>query len=107
MEGPLAPIQVPKKETGGVCVPQPGTEAPENLGILSLGFWLLKVLFSFIHLLWVRLLPLALPILLLQLLLQSLLQAQLFLRQQVQVKILLIFSLSFSNTISSQATGKG
>lgn len=45
----------------------------------------MQVLFSFIHLLWVRLLPLALQILLLQLLLQSLLQAQLFLRQQVQV----------------------
>lgn len=107
MEGPLAPIQVSQKETGRVRVPQPGTEAPENLGLVSVCFWLLQVLFSFIHLLWVRLLPLALQILLLQLLLQSLLQAQLFLRQQVQVKIFLIFSLSFSNTISSQATGKG
>lgn len=107
MEGSLAPIQVPKKETGGVCVPQPGTEAPENIGIVSLRLWLLKVLFSFIHLLWVRLLPFTLPILVLQLLLQSLLQAQLFLRQQVQIKILLIFSLSFSNTISSQATAEG
>lgn len=107
MEGSLAPIQVSQKETGRVRVPQPGTEAPENLGLLRICFWLLKVIFSFIHLLWVRLLPLALQILLLQLLLQSVLQAQLFLRQQVQVKVLLIFSLSFSNTVSSQATGEG
>lgn len=107
MEGSLAPIQVPQEEAGSVHVPQPCPEAPQNLGLLRIRLGILQVLLSFIHLLRVRLLPLSLQILLLQLLLQSLLQAQLFLRQQVQVKVLLFFSLSFSNTISSQATGQG
>lgn len=43
VEGPLAPIQVSQKEAGRVHVPQPGTEAPENLSLVGVRLWLLKV----------------------------------------------------------------
>lgn len=88
MEGPLAPVQVSQEEAWGVGLPEPGTEASENLSLVSLCLQLLQVVIEVLVLLGLWLVPL--PLLVLQLLLQPLLPPQLLLRQPLQVPVLLL-----------------
>lgn len=69
MEGPVAPIQVPQKEARSLRLSQPRAQAPKNLRFVGVCFWLFKVLFSVVHLFWVRFLPISFQIVVLQLLL--------------------------------------
>ncbi|KPP71092.1 hypothetical protein Z043_110029 [Scleropages formosus] len=94
----MAQVQVPPEACGSGWITPAWPPATQAIWVFSVPFQFIQVLFPLIFLHGIRLFQVTVTLFFFQLLLQPLLSAQLFLGKQVQIKIFLLFPLTFSHS---------